>query len=703
MWKTTLTRPNVIASSSQAISVEVGNSIITGIHAHVLTANRRALWDHLQTISMLNKPWLLIGDFNAVLRMEEKKGGLPPKSIAMTEFWDCVQSCNLIESHSTGIKYTWCNNQVGSRRILCKLDRAFFNTLWSDSYATNPATRFAYKLKRLKDYLKWWNINIFGNINLKLKDLEKAIDQAMLESDNDPADLDKLSKLITTQRDLDQGRSWSSQSDIKEHIVHHYETKFKSIPIYNMAIYKWPKAVIWACERIMRNFLWTGDPASKKLITKAWHKLCCPKDEGGLGLTKLENINRALLLKLVWRITSHKDHWASFLKAKFQSRTSNWISYYKQSSILGSLKWAIQGMEKKFGWIVGDGKDISLWHDAWCSTEPIADLISNNGSSFDHLARVSDIIANGQWSIPSTIADKFRLANINTSTIPPPLLGEDIRVWKPSLTGCYSVANGVHREKFLKIQWSKWIWRKCIHPSRSANIWKILSGCCATDKRLQDRGINIASRCSLCLKNIEDDTHLFWICSFAATIWSWIHELFGFQWNPYVQNFETVTAHATTRSAAIRDLWAAAITNVLTEIWHHRNSCIFNNIPASSRRVKSKILANFFECSILMKSTMHNRVEDLMIFKNLQINPRPAKPTRVLQCFWSLPDLDQLRIGCDGCSRGNPGPSGAGVILCDHTGNTIGAMSAGLGICTNFVAELLAVILGLEWASDRGW
>ncbi|OVA09803.1 hypothetical protein BVC80_1759g29 [Macleaya cordata] len=87
----------------------------------------------------------------------------------------------------------------------------------------------------------------------------------------------------------------------------------------------------------------------------------------------------------------------------------------------------------------------------------MADLISNNGSSFDHLARVSDIISNGQWSIPSTIADNFRLANINTSTIPPPSLGEDTRVCKPSLTGCYLVANGVeiHRDKFLKIHWSK--------------------------------------------------------------------------------------------------------------------------------------------------------------------------------------------------------------------------------------------------------
>ncbi|OVA19416.1 Ribonuclease H domain [Macleaya cordata] len=100
---------------------------------------------------------------------------------------------------------------------------------------------------------------------------------------------------------------------------------------------------------------------------------------------------------------------------------------------------------------------------------------------------------------------------------------------------------------------------------------------------------------------------------------------------------------------------------------------------------------------------MHNRVEDLMIFNSLKITPRPVKATRVLQCFWFLPDFNQVKLGCDGCSSGNPGPGGAGVIIRDHAGNTIGAMSVGLGICTNFVAKILAIILGLEWASSRGW
>ncbi|XP_026450621.1 uncharacterized protein LOC113350706 [Papaver somniferum] len=40
-----------------------------------------------------------------------------------------------------------------------------------------------------------------------------------------------------------------------------------SVPVYNMSVYKWPKNVIKECEKIVRNLLWSGDPAVKKLIT----------------------------------------------------------------------------------------------------------------------------------------------------------------------------------------------------------------------------------------------------------------------------------------------------------------------------------------------------------------------------------------------------------------------------------------------------
>ncbi|OVA06632.1 hypothetical protein BVC80_7499g3 [Macleaya cordata] len=107
----------------------------------------------------------------------------------------------------------------------------------------------------------------------------------------------------------------------------------------------------------MRNFLWTGDHLIKKLVTKAWTKVCCPKGEGGLGLVRLEIINKALLSKLMWRILSSKDLWARFIRAKFSSRNGEWIQYYKPSSIWGGLLWAYNNMKEHLTWI----EDFVIW------------------------------------------------------------------------------------------------------------------------------------------------------------------------------------------------------------------------------------------------------------------------------------------------------------------------------------------------------
>ncbi|OVA06633.1 hypothetical protein BVC80_7499g4 [Macleaya cordata] len=209
------------------------NSLVSGIHAHVLTPNRRELWAEMKIISDLNKSWIAIGDFNCVLRNDEKKGGLPPRP---------------------------CNNQVGGRRILCKLDRVLYNQLWLNNNGTwsykalsraksdhspiigstksvpkpknapfrfqnmwiahnkflevvskswtgfisgNPASRFAYKLKRLKDNLKQWNSAVFGNINTKISEMEARVKLAMNVLDEDPDDLEKLSHLLYLQREFD--------------------------------------------------------------------------------------------------------------------------------------------------------------------------------------------------------------------------------------------------------------------------------------------------------------------------------------------------------------------------------------------------------------------------------------------------------------------------------------------------------------------
>ena len=66
-----------------------------------------------------------------------------------------------------------------------------------------------------------------------------------------------------------------------------------------------------------------------------------------------------------------------------------------------------------------------------------------------------------------------------------------------------------------------------------------------------------------------------------------------------------------------------------------------------------------------------------------------------------IESVGTLQIFCDGGSRGNPGPSGVGVVLLDETGMKVEEVSKYIGIATNNVAEYLAVIYGLQEAVYR--
>ena len=62
----------------------------------------------------------------------------------------------------------------------------------------------------------------------------------------------------------------------------------------------------------------------------------------------------------------------------------------------------------------------------------------------------------------------------------------------------------------------------------------------------------------------------------------------------------------------------------------------------------------------------------------------------------------QLIIHTDGGSRGNPGPAGAGVEICDAKGRTCFRAGYFLGKTTNNVAEYTGLVRGLEAATKLG-
>jgi ribonuclease HI len=60
----------------------------------------------------------------------------------------------------------------------------------------------------------------------------------------------------------------------------------------------------------------------------------------------------------------------------------------------------------------------------------------------------------------------------------------------------------------------------------------------------------------------------------------------------------------------------------------------------------------------------------------------------------------KLVIYSDGASRGNPGPAGIGIVICDERGEVVKEYDEFIGTTTNNVAEYRALLKALELASN---
>ncbi|GJT00845.1 RNA-directed DNA polymerase, eukaryota [Tanacetum coccineum] len=80
-----------------------------------------------------------------------------------------------------------------------------------------------------------------------------------------------------------------------------------STPIYNMSLYKVPKAVLNTMESIRRNFFNGIQENEKKIAWIKWTKVLAPKKHGGLGVSSFYALNRALLFKWMWRFLSRDN------------------------------------------------------------------------------------------------------------------------------------------------------------------------------------------------------------------------------------------------------------------------------------------------------------------------------------------------------------------------------------------------------------
>ncbi|XP_026400174.1 uncharacterized protein LOC113296051 [Papaver somniferum] len=104
-----------------------------------------------------------------------------------------------------------------------------------------------------------------------------------------------------------------------------------------------------------------------------------------------------------------------------------------------------------------------------------------------------------------------------------------------------------------------------------------------------------------------------------------------------------------------------------------------------------------------MTGNMWNSSYDLQVLKFFYLKCRRVKTTRITEIYFHLPNHPFILICCDGASRGNPGEAGYGFICILGNEEYMFAMSRGLGLATNFMAEFFAIICAGEWEINNNF
>lgn len=190
------------------------------VYAKCKRDERQVLWDNLVArADVINVPWMVGRDFNTIAHPEEKHGKQKADEKAIMDFNNFQMRAGLSDAGFSGNQYTWTNNRQGDDIILERLDRFLIkgsfvadygfpkithlarnspfmcestNNMKSPSrfhymriWQTHPGLRevikehwqgrlhihplkiFALKLRHLRQVLRKWNWEIFGDLNRK--------------------------------------------------------------------------------------------------------------------------------------------------------------------------------------------------------------------------------------------------------------------------------------------------------------------------------------------------------------------------------------------------------------------------------------------------------------------------------------------------------------------------------------------------------
>lgn len=257
-----------------------------------------------------------------------------------------------------------------------------------------------------------------------------------------------------------------------------------SVPVYYMICFKIPKWVLSRIDRARRRFLWGKSYSQDRGISLCnWEIACLPKKWGGLGISDLYLRNASLLLRWWWKGYNERQSMWTLMITKI-----SWQGNFAEGPALwskqGSFFWGdLISIKHLFTlstcWIIGDGRIISYWYDAW-GEQPLASIGSR---CIDHACSLQKAFSR----FPLTIS-------LSEGQL------DELR-WKWSTSGDYS-AKSIYQVLVTagRIKWEfNSIWRYAVPPSVQIFVFFLLKDRLLIREVLLRRHFNLTvATCPLC-------------------------------------------------------------------------------------------------------------------------------------------------------------------------------------------------------------
>ncbi|XP_022040694.1 uncharacterized mitochondrial protein AtMg00310-like [Helianthus annuus] len=184
--------------------------------------------------------------------------------------------------------------------------------------------------------------------------------------------------------------------------------------IYWSSVFLLPVRVVKELEARMRNFLWSQDVSFNRGKAKvSWKVVCTPKYEGGLGIRRIGDMNKALMASHIWSIVMKRDSlWVKWVHSYRLKGKNFWVCKATSNSTWSWRKIIqLRHVIRKYVWSdVGNGRDTSAWFDFWSDLGPLGDFLSPRtitDADFRLDDTVFNIFSNDTWNWPVAWRDLF--------------------------------------------------------------------------------------------------------------------------------------------------------------------------------------------------------------------------------------------------------------------------------------------------------